>query len=115
MTKSTLLAALLCVSSSALFAQSVALNQSHLSALDGNVDGAISSDEFFAFATFAFNKMDKNNDALLSADEVDEHLVAESFAQLDKDGDGGVSPDEFALQMDADFKEADKDGDGILN
>ncbi len=108
-------AAGLCLCSSLSMAQSVILNSGHLDALDTDDDGAVSKDEFFQFATFAFNEMDRDNSATLSADEVDDHLAAERFQELDTNGDGSVSTDEFAQQMDADFREADKDGDGLLN
>lgn len=115
MKTSALLAAFCCVAATSGSAQSIAMDPSHLASMDTDGDGAVSSDEFFAFATFAFNKMDTNNDTTLSADEIDGYLVSDSFAQLDADGNGAVTVDEFAQQMSNDFNAADQDGDGMLN
>jgi Ca2+-binding EF-hand superfamily protein len=96
-------------------AQQPALNESHLKALDSNGNGAISKSEFDAFSDFAFEKMDKDGNNMLSPDEVDDYVIGDAFDMLDDDGDGAVSAGEFASQMEEDFNTADKDGDGILN
>jgi len=98
-----------------LLAQQAPLGESHLNALDGDGDGAISKTEFDEFTNYAFDAMDTNNDGALSPDEVDDHVVGDAFKMLDDDGDGSVSSSEFSSQMQDDFAAADKDGDGILN
>ncbi|MEL6100935.1 MAG: EF-hand domain-containing protein [Pseudomonadota bacterium] len=100
-----------------VLSQSAAWNDGHLASLDANADGGVSRDEFFQFADYAFKQMDANRSRSLSLspDEIDPHLVAASFAELDDDGDGLVTSDEFAQQMAEDFAAADKDGDGLLN
>lgn len=96
-------------------AEQIPLNQGHLEALDKNGDGAVSKAEYNSFADFAFEKMDRNKDSVLSPDEVDDHLIGDAFDMLDNDADGSVSEDEFLLQMNEDFATSDQDGDGVLN
>ena len=96
-------------------AQQGGLNESHLNAIDQDGDGAISKQEFDTFTAFAFEKMDTNEDSVISPDELDDHMVGDAFSILDDDGNGTISEDEFTVQMEEDFATADKDGDGILN
>lgn len=109
------LVALLIAAPAYASAQSAEMNDSQLSALDKNADGSVSRDEFFQFADYAFKQMDANGDRQLSPNEVDPHVVSDSFQQMDGNGDGAVSTGEFTARMDADFKAADKNGDGMLN
>lgn len=96
-------------------AESVNLNDGHLSALDTDGDGAVSKSEYDKFTGYAFGKMDKDGDGALSPDEVDDHVIGDAFEMLDDDGNGSVSASEFSSQMDEDFADADKDGNGLLN
>ncbi|WP_348540231.1 hypothetical protein [Ruegeria sp. HKCCE4150] len=91
------------------------MDQSDLSTLDKDGDGAVSKSEYDAFSNYAFDIIDTDNNGELSADEVDDYLAGDAFEILDDDGNGTVSPSEFSTQMSEDFVSGDKDGDGILN
>lgn len=98
-----------------IMAQQVTIYQADLTALDKDGDGAVSQSEYKAFSDFAFDKIDRNSDGVLSADEVDDHVVGDAFRMLDEDGNGTVTAEEFSAQMNEDFSSADKDGDGVLD
>lgn len=116
MKKVTLAAIAACVSFAAAQASAqVVMDEASLKAIDTNGNGTIEQSEFDTFAARSFDRMDKNNDRMLSADELNPVLKGETASQLDRDGDGMVSRSEFGQQMTADFKAADKDGNGVLD
>lgn len=58
----------------------------------------------------SFDELDRNNDGVLSQDEVPaDHELANLFARYDHDGDLGISSSEFELYMKGDEAVASED------
>jgi Ca2+-binding EF-hand superfamily protein len=115
MRRTTFLAAAVTALATHVSAQSAALTQGDLAALDGDGDGAVTRAEFDTFAATAFEMMDADDSGTLSGAELDPHITSESFDELDADGDGMVSRSEFGQRMSADFAAADRDGNDIID
>jgi Ca2+-binding EF-hand superfamily protein len=101
--------------STAVFAEGVVMEDSHLAALDKDGDGAVSKQEYETFTRFAFDTIDTNDDGSLSSSELGVYVAGSGFSILDDDGDGSVTSDEFMTQMAEDFAVGDQDGDGALS
>lgn len=115
MTRTVLGLAVIVLCSTQVIAQQATITEEDLNALDKDGDGTVSRSEYDAFSEFAFTRMDKNANGVLSTDEVDDHLIGDAFKILDDNSDGTVTADEFSSQMKEDFDSADKNSDGVLD
>jgi Ca2+-binding EF-hand superfamily protein len=88
--------------------------EGHKTQLDTNKNGDVNQQEYQAFMTQAFDKLDANNDGSLSKAETGQILNADQFAATDANSDGRVSQNEFMDRVMKDFAAADKGGDGRL-
>lgn len=62
--------------------------------------------------TPSFDELDRNNDGLLTQQEVPaDHELANLFARYDHDGDLGINSSEYALYMEGDESVASEDDD----
>ncbi|CCV04234.1 conserved exported hypothetical protein [Mesorhizobium metallidurans STM 2683] len=82
--------------------------------LDTDDSGKVNQQEYQAFMTQAFGKLDADNNGALSQAETTDVLKADQFAATDANGDGRVSRDEFMNRVMKDFAAADKSGDRSL-
>lgn len=91
-----------------------AMYEGHKTQLDADKNGDVSQQEYQAFMTQAFDKLDANNDGSLSKAETGQILKPDQFAATDANGDGRVSQNEFMDRVMKDFASVDKSGDGRL-
>jgi EF hand domain-containing protein len=88
--------------------------EGHKTQLDADKSGDVSQQEYQAFMTQAFDKLDANNDGSLSQAETGQILNADQFAATDANSDRRVSQSEFMSRVMKDFAAADKGRDGRL-
>lgn len=88
--------------------------EGHMKQLDADKNGTVNRQEYQAFMTQAFDKLDANNDGSLSKAEAGQVLKPDQFATTDANGDGRIGQNEFMDQVMKDFAAADKGGDGHL-
>ena len=104
---------LLLLGASATAAQEV-MYERQKDQLDSNDSGAVNRQEYQAFMTKAFEKLDADNDGSLSKAETANILSTDQFAATDADGNGRLSRDELMDRVMKDFAAADRSGDGRL-
>jgi Ca2+-binding EF-hand superfamily protein len=75
----------------------------------------LSPDEVKTAAAAKFDKLDKNGDAHLDADEARELLGDKAFKLADSDDDGSIDKKEFLALAEKLFKRADVDRDGSVD
>jgi len=97
--------------------------QARIEAMDQNKDGQVSKSEFLAYqakkAEQRFAKLDRNQDGVLGADELDHlgwrghrrHNGQGLFKRLDSNGDGVISAEENSNAAAAWFSKLDSNGD----
>lgn len=80
----------------------------YLQRMDADADGRVSLDEYLAWMSYAFDRMDRNGDGVLSADELpgskgkpvtrEQHRrqLVERFRKQDVDADGYLNARELA-------------------
>lgn len=86
-----------------------------LTALDTTRNGAINTDEWDRGSFALFRAVDKNNNDLIDADELQGSAIAQdTFLRADTDRDGKLSVAEFMAVRRAIFKIADIDRDDTL-
>lgn len=107
-------ASLLLACTAGAMAQEQSMYQGHADALDTNDSGAVNRQEYQAFMTKAFDKLDADNNNSLSQAETGDILNADQFSSADANGDGRISKSEFMDRVMKDFAAADKSGDGRL-
>jgi Ca2+-binding EF-hand superfamily protein len=107
-------ASLLLLCTGVAAAQQQSMYEGQQDQLDTNDSGAVNRQEYQAFMTKAFEKLDADNNGSLDKTETADVLNADQFASTDADGDGRVSRDEFMNRVMKDFSAADKSGDGRL-
>jgi Ca2+-binding EF-hand superfamily protein len=102
-----LLAAALVLFAAAAAAQVTATDQ-YLARMDGNQDGRVDLAEYQAWMGYAFERMDRNGDGQLTADELPggrgqpvslaahRETLAAAFKRQDRDRDGFLSQRELA-------------------
>lgn len=89
---------------------------------DANGDGDISWDEVMTLRTQSFERLDRNDDGVVSVDDRPRGPMAGRFdtglarvqVQFDADGDGEVTRDEMLGAPAPLFEQGDIDGDGVL-
>jgi Ca2+-binding EF-hand superfamily protein len=86
-----------------------------ISKYDSDKDQTLSLDEVKTAASAHFDKLNKDSDGTLEANEVKGVLGPKAFKAADKDNDGTLSKDEYLALVDRLFKRADADHDGTLN
>jgi hypothetical protein len=82
---------------------------------DTDKDQTLSLDEVKAAAAAHFDKLNKDGDTTLEANEVKGVLGAAAFKAADLDHDGSLSKDEYLALVEKLFKRADTNHDGTLN
>lgn len=95
-----------------------------LKKMDTDNDGQVSKEEYVAYkserASNKFTRMDKNQDGVLSADELKacrkhgHHSGQRIFGKLDNDSDGNVSREESHAAWSAWFARIDTNGDRVV-
>jgi len=110
-----LAAGALALSASLAFAQETTLTDQHLSAADGDADGAVSESEFRATMQRVFAALDADKNGVVTWVEAEPAMLREHFDALDANKDGQVTATEMDAQASKDFATADQDGDGALN
>lgn len=100
--------------------------QARLKMMDSNGDGQVSKDEFLAYANTKaaqrFARMDRNQDGILSADELGmrtchhhRHTGRKGlFSKIDANHDGVVTLEESRAAWSAWFKRLDSNGDNVV-
>jgi Ca2+-binding EF-hand superfamily protein len=95
-----------------------------LSKADANGDGVITKAEFAEARAKMFDRLDRNHDGYLSADDKPRFSLRKNgngdrlqqmVLMLDKDGDGRVSRDEFVNNPGMLFERADTNHDGQVD
>jgi len=91
---------------------------------DENGDGRIARAEYVDSRRKLFERLDRNGDGYLSADDAPRRLAArrgdsgrlgQAVAILDKNGDGRISRDEFVNGPSLIFERADANHDGVID
>jgi Ca2+-binding EF-hand superfamily protein len=85
-----------------------------MSKYDTDKDKALSLDEVKAAAAAHFDKLNKDGDSTLEANEVKGVLGPKAFAAADTDHDGTLSKSEYLALVEKLFNAADTDHDGKL-
>lgn len=109
----TMTASLLLAGTTGVLAQQ-SMYEGQKNKLDANNNGAVNRQEYQAFMTEAFEKLDADNNDSLSQAETSNILSADQFSSADANGDGRISQGEFTDRVMKDFDAADKSGDGRL-
>jgi len=95
-----------------------------LTRADANGDGIVTKAEFTQARAKMFDRLDRNHDGYLSADDKPRFSFRKSsngdrlqqmVLMLDKDGDGRVSRDEFVNSPSLLFERADTNHDGVVD
>lgn len=86
-----------------------------VSKYDTDNDKTLSVAEVKAAAAAHFDKLNKDSDTTLEANEVKHVLGRKAFKEADTDNDGTLSKDEYLALVEKLFKRADVDHDGTLN
>ena len=101
-------AAIVALSFPTMAAAQVSATDEYLARMDNDQDGRIALDEYQAWMSYAFQGMDRNDDGILTPDELPggrgppislvEHrdTLAERFRYQDADGDGFLNAQELA-------------------
>jgi hypothetical protein len=71
--------------------------------------------EVRAAASAQFDKLDKNADGTLDANEARSVMGKKEFKSADRDGDGTLTKDEYLALVEKLFRSADVDKDGTLS
>lgn len=86
---------------------------------DRNNDGAVSRDELLAYRSSQFDRLDRNDDGVLT--QADMPRIAKirermetATARFDSDGDGRITRAEFTSAPTAGFDRADRNNDGVV-
>jgi len=93
-----------------------------LSRADSNGDGDVSWDEVMALRADSFERLDRNSDGVINADDSPNRLLKARFdeafervqANFDGDRDGQVTREEMMGAPAPVFEKGDVDGDGVL-
>lgn len=99
--------------------------EARLKQMDANGDGRVTEAEYLAYmnkeAKIRFDRMDKNHDGILTANELvsgrhhhGTHNWKRLFHKLDKNGDGVLSLDESRAAWTAWFERMDSNGDKVV-
>jgi Ca2+-binding EF-hand superfamily protein len=99
-------------------------HKDHMARMDTNKDGKVSKDEFLsasqARAQRKFDRMDKDNDGLLSEAELAArkdhrpHFGKKVFSRIDANGDGKVTQEESQAAWGKWFTRLDSNGDQVV-
>lgn len=90
----------------------------HLRGVEAGPDGSITREQFLARPNAAFDRLDRNNDGVISADERPQRPQRAEGAErrqrpnIDTDGDGRISRAEFDAAGAAMFQRLDANNDG---
>lgn len=92
-------------------AQVSAEKAKHFARLDKDKNGRITKEEYVGVYLAGFDRKDKNNDGLLTADEFPHPT---SLRIGDTDGDGKLTREEFPAIFERQFQGKDKNKDGVV-
>lgn len=90
--------------------------------VDANDDGKLSQEELQPFANKRFARFDTDKDGVVTAAEIDAHLMKRMekrrqklLKRFDGDGDGTITQAEFSTQVSQMFARVDADEDGVIS